>query len=116
MNKLPIALLVGAMATSTWAMADTPITQNSQSKAKDCAELSGKKKDKCVQATPAGPVVMTTGKQKKGKSEIAKDRERKPGTPEPDPSAQGSDIGQKPAGGEAPPATTGRSAESGKTQ
>lgn len=76
MNKLPMAMLAGAMAISFSALAAQPVTQNSQPKAKDCAELSGKKKDKCVQATPAGPVNMTTGKQKKGQSQIAKSRDR----------------------------------------
>src|SRR5215510_12269017 len=43
---------------------------------KDCAELSGPEKDKCVQATPAGPVEMDTGEKSTDKSEIAKERDR----------------------------------------
>ena len=78
MNKLPIAMLVGAMALSTGALADREETETTQAKPKpkSCSELSRKEKDTCIQATPSGPVVMTTGKQKKGKSEIAKDRDR----------------------------------------
>ena len=75
MNKLPIALLVGAMAMSTCVLAADG--QTPQATPKDCSKLSGKEKDKCVQATPAGPVDMQTGAQKKGKSEIAKDRDAK---------------------------------------
>ena len=43
---------------------------------KDCSKLSGPEKDKCVQATPAGPVEMDTGEKSKGKSETAKERDR----------------------------------------
>ena len=75
MNKLPIALLVGAMAMSASALAAQD-DQTSQAMPQDCSKLSGKEKDKCIQATPAGPVDMQTGAQKKGKSEIAKDRDR----------------------------------------
>ena len=77
MNKLPIALLVGAMALSTWVLAAEQDIPTPKGKPQDCAKLSGKEKDKCVQATPAGPVDMQTGAQKKGKSEIAKDRDAK---------------------------------------
>ena len=76
MNKLPIALLISAMAMSTCVLAAPEDNQTSKVKPQDCAKLSGKEKDKCVQATPAGPVDMQTGAQKKGKSEIAKDRDR----------------------------------------
>ena len=75
MNKLPIALLVGAIAMSTCVLAADG--QTPQATPKDCSKLSGKEKDKCVQATPSGPVDMQTGAQKKGKSEIAKDRDAK---------------------------------------
>ena len=43
---------------------------------KDCTKLSGPEKDKCIQATPAGPVEMDTGEKSTGKSEIAKERDR----------------------------------------
>jgi hypothetical protein len=43
---------------------------------KDCSKLSGPEKDKCIQATPAGPVEMDTGEKSKGKSETAKERDR----------------------------------------
>jgi hypothetical protein len=42
----------------------------------DCDKLSGKEKDKCIQATPAGPVDTNTGQGSKAKSETAKDRDR----------------------------------------
>ena len=79
MIKLPVALLMTAMAMGTCAVAAEDAQDDSQSakaQAQDCAKLSGKEKDKCVQATPAGPVDMKTGAQKKGKSETAKDRDR----------------------------------------
>ena len=76
MNKLPIALLVSAMAMSTCVLAAPEDNQTAQATPKDCSKLSGKEKDKCVQATPAGPVDMQTGAQQKGKSEVAKDRDR----------------------------------------
>jgi hypothetical protein len=44
--------------------------------ANECDKLSGKEKDNCIQATPAGPVEMTTGQGSKGKSDIAKERDR----------------------------------------
>ena len=75
MNKLPIALLMSAMAMSTGVLAAPDDSQPSKVNPQDCSKLSGKEKDKCVQATPAGPVDMQTGAQKKGKSEIAKDRD-----------------------------------------
>jgi hypothetical protein len=42
----------------------------------DCSKLSGPEKDKCIQATPAGPVEMDSGDKSKGKSETAKERDR----------------------------------------
>jgi len=93
MNKLSIATLAGLMAVSTCALAADEVSPAPQAKPQDCSKLSGKKKDECVQATPAGPVDMKTGKQEKGKSEIAKDRDRK----KKDPTAQpGETTGQAP--------------------
>jgi len=93
MNKLLAALLVSAMALSTPVLAagqDGQTSQSSQGKPdtaqsganatgempKDCSNLSGKEKDKCIQATPAGPVDAQTGEQRKGRSDIAKERDR----------------------------------------
>ena len=76
MKTLPLALLVSAMAMSTGALAGPQDSQPPQATPQDCSKLSGKEKDKCTQATPAGPVDMQTGAQHKGKSEIAKDRDR----------------------------------------
>ena len=42
----------------------------------DCSKLSGKDQDKCLQATPAGTVDMSTGQGNKAKSETAKERDR----------------------------------------
>jgi hypothetical protein len=42
----------------------------------ECDKLSGKDKDNCIQATPAGPVEMTTGQGSKGKSDTAKERDQ----------------------------------------
>jgi len=42
----------------------------------DCSKLSGKEKDKCLQATPAGTVDMSTGQGSKAKSETVKERDR----------------------------------------
>src|SRR3954471_9553644 len=88
MNKLLTALLFGAMALTAsvqGADQDSQDSQRNQSSAgkhdtakasQDCSKLSGKEKDKCTQATPAGPVDMETGTQQKGKSDIAKDRDQ----------------------------------------
>jgi hypothetical protein len=121
MNKLPIALLVSAMAMSTCVLAAPEDSQTSKVKPQDCSKLSGKEKDKCVQATPAGPVEMQTGAQKKGKSEIAKDRDRESeenqtGTNAP---AQGNDAVGRPAErsvtGEAQTGVNKDNTSSGKT-
>jgi hypothetical protein len=42
----------------------------------DCSNMSGKEKDKCIQATPAGPVNTETGQKSKVKSETGKERDR----------------------------------------
>ena len=87
MNKLLIILLFSAMGLSASVQGADQDNQTSQGQSnsgkrdsaqaqKDCSKLSGKEKDKCTQATPAGPVDMQTGAQKKGKSDIAKDRDR----------------------------------------
>lgn len=99
MNKLPIALLVGAIAMSASVLAAEQDSQTPQAAPNDCSKLSGKEKDKCTQATPAGPVDMQTGAQHKGKSEMAKDRDRakeenQPGSNAP---AQGNDAVGHPA-------------------
>jgi hypothetical protein len=122
MNKLPIALLVGAMAMTTGVLAAEQ-DKTAKPTPKDCAKLGGKEKDKCIQATPAGPVDMQTGAQKKGKSEIAKDRDQakekadnQAGTDAP---AQGNDAvghpAERSATGEAQTGTTGGNSPSGKT-
>jgi hypothetical protein len=97
MNKLPIALLVSAMTMSVGVLAADQVKPDSKPIPGDCSKLSGKEKDKCTQATPAGPVEMQTGAQKKGKSEIAKDRDRakedsKAGTETP--AQSGDSVGQ----------------------
>jgi hypothetical protein len=121
MNKLPIALLVSAMAMSTCVLAAPEDSQTSKVKPQDCAKLSGKEKDKCVQATPSGPVDMQTGAQKKGKTEIAKDRdnakeENQAGANAP---AQGNDSVGRPAErsatGEAQTGANQDNTSSGKT-
>jgi hypothetical protein len=87
MNKLLITLLFSAMGLSASVQGADQDNQTSQGESnsgkpnsaqaqKDCSKLSGKEKDKCTQATPAGPVDMKTGAQQKGKSDIAKDRDR----------------------------------------
>lgn len=76
MNKLPLAILIGAMTIGTCVQAAERNSQPAKSP-QDCSKLSGKENDKCVQATPAGPVDMQSGTQKKGKSEIAKDRDQR---------------------------------------
>ena len=76
MNKLPIALLVSAMTMSVSVLAADQVSPAAKPIPPDCSKLSGKEKDKCTQATPAGPVEMQTGARKKGKSEIAKDRDQ----------------------------------------
>ena len=116
MNKLLAALLVSAMALSTPVLAagqDGQTSQSSQGKPdtapsgtnatgempKDCSKLSGKEKDKCIQATPAGPVDMQTGAQRKGKSDVAKqrDREKEQHQPETNAPAQSNEAVGRPA-------------------
>jgi hypothetical protein len=94
MNKLPIALLISAMAMSTCVLA---APEDSKASPEDCSKLSGKEKDKCVQATPAGPVDMQTGAQKKGKSEIAKDRDNANEENQAEAPAQGNDAVGRPS-------------------
>jgi hypothetical protein len=95
MNKLLTALLFGAMGLSGAVLGadqDSQASQHGQSNSgksdtaqsggkrtgspKDCSMLSGAEKDKCIQATPAGPVEMQTGEKRKGQSDIAKERDR----------------------------------------
>ena len=121
MNKLPIALLVSAMAMSTCVLAAEQDTKASPDNQHDCSKLSGKEKDKCVQATPAGPVDMQSGTQKKGKSEIAKDRDRATEENQTDANApaQGNDAVGRPteraATGEAQSGTGKDSTSAGKS-
>jgi hypothetical protein len=77
MKNLAIAMLAGTMAIGTCAFAAPEVSPEPTVKPQDCSKLRGKEKDECTQATPAGPVDMKSGKQEKGKSEIAKDRDRK---------------------------------------
>jgi len=53
-----------------------PLDAKSAGMPKDCSQLSGKEKDRCVQATPVGPVDVQSGDQNKGKSEATKERDR----------------------------------------
>ena len=119
MNKLPIALLVSAMAMSTCVLAAPEDSQSSQATPKDCSKLSGKEKDKCVQATPAGPVDMQTGAQKKGKSEIAKDRDNAKEENQANAPVQGNDAvghpAERSATGEAQTGANKDNTSSGKT-
>jgi len=63
----------GAMAQD-----DQPSDRTSEGKiantAKDCAALTGKEYDQCIQATPAGPVDLRTGEGSTEKSELAVER------------------------------------------
>lgn len=58
---------------------DNPAAQTSEgtirNTSKDCAALSGKQYDECIQATPAGPADLRTGEGSKAKSEIAVERQ-----------------------------------------
>jgi hypothetical protein len=105
MNKLSIAIFAGAMAMSTYSLAAPEVSPKPQATAEDCSKLKGKEKDKCIQATPAGPVDMKSGEERKAKSQIAKDRDRKR-------AAQGIDTGGQPKQRPpADPAQTGVPAE-----
>jgi hypothetical protein len=76
MNKLPIAILISAMTIGTCVQAAEQNGQSTKATPQDCSKLSGKEKDQCVQATPAGPVDMQSGTQKKGTSEVARNRDQ----------------------------------------
>jgi len=88
-------MLVGAMTMSMGAIAADQVKPIEKQIPVDCSKLSGQEKDKCVQATPSGPVEMQSGAQKKGKSEIAKDRDRAKEASEPNaPTQSGDTVGQ----------------------
>ena len=53
-----------------------PVSGQAAKPPQDCSKLSGKDKDKCLQATPAGTVDMSTGQGNKAKTETAKERDR----------------------------------------
>ncbi len=105
MKRVPIGFLATALLLSTVAVAaeqngqnaGKPDTVRSAAKpvtGKDCAKLAGEEKDKCIQATPAGPVDMQTGSERKGESDIAKQRDRENETTQDatDAPAQGNDA------------------------
>jgi hypothetical protein len=82
----------------------------------DCDKLSGKEKDKCIQATPAGPVDTTTGQGSKAKSETAKDRDREKAQNSSDtaaPAQSNSSVGHPDKG--QPGAATGQAAQTGNS-
>jgi hypothetical protein len=82
MSKLIVPLVVAGLSLGlNVAVAQDSTTNKDGARAargtqQDCATLSGKEQDECIQATPAGPVDMETGKQNKAKSEMAVDRDR----------------------------------------
>jgi hypothetical protein len=53
-----------------------PAGAQSAKTSKDCSNMSGKDKEKCIQATPAGAVDTSTGEGSKAKGAIAKERDR----------------------------------------
>jgi hypothetical protein len=55
----------------------------------DCNKFTGKEYDKCIQATPAGPVNMETGEKNKQKSEVVRERNAEA-------AAEGEPVPQKP--------------------
>ena len=81
MTKLIAHLVVAGLVVG----ANTVLAQNSSSDKdnarphapaeRDCTKLSGKERDQCIQATPAGPVDTETGQGNKAKSDIAKERD-----------------------------------------
>jgi len=82
----------------------------------DCDKLSGKEKDKCIQATPAGPVDTNTGQGSKAKSETAKDRDREKAENSSDsaaPAQSNSSVGHPDKG--QPGAATGQAAQTGNS-
>jgi hypothetical protein len=82
----------------------------------ECDKLSGKERDNCIQATPAGPVEMTTGQGSKGKSDTAKERDQEKAqrSSETAAPAQSNDSMGHPEKG-APGAATGQAAETERT-
>jgi len=81
----------------------------------ECEKLSGKERDNCIQATPAGPVEMTTGQGSKGKSDTAKERDQDKAQRSSEtaaPSQSNDSMGHPDKG--TPGAATGQAAESGR--
>ena len=88
MSKLLTALIAAGfglglnVAVAQNTNSDNAAQQGNAQSAKppqDCEKLSGKEKDKCIQATPAGAVKMPTGEPNKVKTETAKERDREKG-------------------------------------
>lgn len=52
-----------------------PGTVESVNTSRNCEKFTGKEKDKCIQATPAGPTDVRTGEGSRAKSQEAKDRD-----------------------------------------
>jgi hypothetical protein len=109
-----------AMAQNVDSAKDKARDQNGAAQAgkpaNNCDKLSGKEKDKCIQATPAGPVDTTTGHGSKAKSETAKDRDREKAQNSSDsaaPAQSNSSVGHPDKG--QPGAATGQAAQTGNS-
>jgi hypothetical protein len=68
-----LGLALGVALAPSFA-ADPQADRSRDHAGPDCSKLTGKEYDKCIQATPAGPVDMKTGEKNKEKSEVVKER------------------------------------------
>ena len=75
-HQVVVGLVVGA--NTAFAQNTSTEKDNARPHARaerDCSKLSGKERDQCLQATPAGAVDTETGQGNKAKSDIAKERD-----------------------------------------
>jgi hypothetical protein len=86
---------------------------------RDCAKLSGKERDQCIQATPAGPLDVQTGQENERKSATAKERDQSATDTQPGndaPAQSNSSIGKPDQKSPTGQAQTGAGGQKGQPQ
>jgi|KBSMisStandDraft_5_1062788.scaffolds.fasta_scaffold756726_1 hypothetical protein len=86
---------------------------------KDCAKLSGKDRDQCIQATPAGPLDVQSGQESEHKSATAKERDQSAADTQPGsdaPAQSNSSVGKPDQKSPTGQAQTGARAQKGQAQ
>ena len=93
--------------------------RSSASRPQDCAKLSGKDRDQCIQATPAGPLDVQTGQENEHKSASAKERDQSVTETQPGndaPAQSNSSVGKPDQRSTTGQAQTGAGAQKGQAQ